>query len=76
MTYRLVKAAFAHRSALGIQCLVCGRISYHPEDIRERYCGSCHRFHEDAEEISARRGTLGNAPPSRTAGAEPGVVGE
>ncbi len=49
MSYRLVKSAFAHRSALGIQCLVCGRISYHPEDIRERYCGSCHRFHEDAD---------------------------
>lgn len=31
----------------GIQCLTCGLISYNPNDIRERYCGACHRFHDD-----------------------------
>lgn len=30
-----------------IDCLRCGMISYHPEDVRHRYCGHCHRFHHD-----------------------------
>lgn len=30
-----------------IRCLHCGRTSYNPSDVRERYCGFCHRFHED-----------------------------
>ena len=25
-------------------CLVCNRYSFHPMDIQERYCGSCHLF--------------------------------
>lgn len=29
-----------------ITCLMCGATSYHPEDIRNRYCGRCHVFHE------------------------------
>lgn len=28
-----------------ITCLVCGMTSYHPEDIRQEYCGGCHQFH-------------------------------
>lgn len=28
-----------------IRCLDCGRTSYHPVDISERYCGYCHEFH-------------------------------
>lgn len=28
-------------------CLICHRISHHPQDIRERYCGACHRFLDD-----------------------------
>jgi ribosomal protein L37E len=28
-----------------ITCPRCGSISYHPEDIRNRYCAACHRFH-------------------------------
>lgn len=27
-----------------IQCLGCGMISYNENDIRERYCGNCHKF--------------------------------
>lgn len=27
-----------------IECLRCGMISSHPEDVRYRYCGKCHRF--------------------------------
>ena len=29
-----------------VTCLLCGRTSYHPSAIAERYCGSCHVFHE------------------------------
>lgn len=25
-------------------CDVCHMVSYHPEDIRHRYCGNCHEF--------------------------------
>jgi hypothetical protein len=28
-----------------ITCLVCGRTSFHGEDVRHRYCAWCHRFH-------------------------------
>lgn len=33
-----------------IECLTCHLRSYAPEDIRRRYCGSCHKFHEPAAE--------------------------
>jgi hypothetical protein len=39
--YRLVDEGRA------IECLRCGMISYHPEDVRNLYCGYCHRFHDD-----------------------------
>jgi hypothetical protein len=41
VTYRLVDDGRA------IECLRCGMVSYHPEDVRQRYCGHCHRFHDD-----------------------------
>lgn len=28
-----------------ITCRLCSMTSYHPEDIRQRYCGHCHVFH-------------------------------
>jgi hypothetical protein len=31
-----------------IRCLLCQRVSHNPHDIRERYCGQCHMFHDDA----------------------------
>lgn len=31
-----------------ITCLACGYTSHNPNDVRERYCGHCHWFHEDA----------------------------
>jgi hypothetical protein len=31
----------------GIQCLKCFLKSYNPNDITNKYCGSCHEFHED-----------------------------
>ena len=30
-----------------IQCLICGSISYNPGDIKNRYCGHCHEFHDE-----------------------------
>ena len=32
-----------------IECLLCGRVSYNANDVRNRYCGRCHTFHERAE---------------------------
>ena len=33
-----------------IKCLVCMRVSYHPQDIDNLYCAHCHRFHTDFEQ--------------------------
>jgi hypothetical protein len=33
-------------------CPDCRRVSFHPDDIRERYCGHCHRW---MDERSAKR---------------------
>ena len=30
-----------------IFCKVCGMKSFSPADVRNRYCGNCHRFHEN-----------------------------
>ena len=30
-----------------IVCPKCGMVSHNPNDVRERYCGNCHAFHED-----------------------------
>jgi len=29
-----------------ITCPRCGRTSFNPNDIEQRYCGNCHRFHD------------------------------
>lgn len=29
-----------------ITCHVCGKTSWHPEDVRNKYCGFCHVFHD------------------------------
>lgn len=33
-----------------ITCPRCGKTSYHPKDVSEKYCGNCHEFHEDMPE--------------------------
>ena len=30
-----------------IKCLTCGMTSYSMDDVRHRYCGKCHVFHDD-----------------------------
>lgn len=32
-----------------ITCPKCGMTSYHPDDIRYRYCGNCHGYHDDLD---------------------------
>lgn len=32
-----------------IECLLCGRLSYNRNDIKYRYCGKCHKFHDDIQ---------------------------
>lgn len=29
-----------------IKCLECDKVSYHPDDVANLYCGFCHKFHE------------------------------
>jgi ribosomal protein S27AE len=29
-----------------ITCPTCGRVSHHPKDVEERYCGNCHQWHD------------------------------
>lgn len=43
-TYRLL---LVPGRPAAIKCLICNRVSYHPKDIEAKYCGFCHRFHED-----------------------------
>lgn len=32
---------------LSYTCPACGRTSYHPEDVKQRYCGACHVFGDE-----------------------------
>lgn len=41
-----------------ITCSQCGLTSYNENDIRERYCGRCHKFHKHESDYSF-------VPPSR-----------
>lgn len=45
--YDLVVVADKKKLRLAIRCHTCHRISFHPKDVTERYCGACHVFHED-----------------------------
>ena len=37
-----------------ITCPRCGRTSYNRNDVRERYCGACHEFHETMPEAQRK----------------------
>lgn len=43
--------------APSITCPKCGRTSYHPEDIRQRFCGVC-GFHESLFDAIDRLGKM------------------
>lgn len=34
-----------------ITCPLCGRTSWHIDDIKEKYCGHCHKFHDDGRHV-------------------------
>jgi hypothetical protein len=36
-----------HATVPSITCPTCRRTSYQTRDIAEKYCGFCHRFHDD-----------------------------
>jgi ribosomal protein L37E len=38
--------AFDHQSP-SITCPRCGATSYNLNDVKHRYCGACHQFHDD-----------------------------
>jgi len=40
MSYRI------EDNGTSIVCLSCNHKSYNPNDVLQRYCGHCHRFHE------------------------------
>lgn len=34
---------------VAIECFVCRRTSHHAMDVKHRYCGHCHVFHDDLD---------------------------
>jgi len=42
-TYKLKRDQVGN--PLGIKCLVCGMTSNSASDMKEKYCGNCHKFH-------------------------------
>lgn len=30
-----------------IKCRICQQVSWSPADIAQKYCGYCHRFHDE-----------------------------
>lgn len=41
------RTAAGHEQKPHITCPQCHLTSYHREDVRQRFCGNCHEFHED-----------------------------
>lgn len=37
------------RAGVSITCLSCGQTSFNPNDVQQRYCAHCHRFHDDEQ---------------------------
>lgn len=46
-------------TAPSIACPQCGKVSFNPNDVRERYCGNCSRYHDTMLQIA----TPEAAPP-------------
>lgn len=42
-TYKIIKQG----ASIGIKCLRCGLTSWLADDVQRKYCGNCHKFHED-----------------------------
>lgn len=41
-----------------ITCPRCGRESFNPNDVAERYCGACHEFHENMGRAATLRSAI------------------
>jgi protein-arginine kinase activator protein McsA len=54
-------------TAPSITCPRCGMTSYNPNDIRERYCGNCHAYHDDIAMAQREVEALVRAFPKETA---------
>ncbi len=52
------------RGHAALICLLCDQISYHTEDVTQRYCGACGTFLDEVPELYRR--------PPRAARAYPG----
>jgi hypothetical protein len=53
-----------------ITCPRCGLTSWHPDDVKHRYCGNCNMFHEDmkiAETLESMGAKIGTLPPAMAA---------
>lgn len=46
-TYEIVASKDGKQA--GIKCLDCNLTSWNYNDVREKYCGNCHEFHEQKE---------------------------
>jgi len=44
-TYEILPVEGSHTGG-AIKCLKCGMTSYNPNDVKHKYCGNCHEFHE------------------------------
>jgi protein-arginine kinase activator protein McsA len=43
---RAIDDAAAYEAEHSITCPQCGMTSHNPNDVRERYCGNCHQYHD------------------------------
>lgn len=56
-----------HEGQPFIRCLHCGMRSFHGDDIRELYCGRCHRYHRRNAELRFPLGDLLITPGAQEA---------
>lgn len=56
-TYELIEKC---GNNIGIKCLLCSKTSYHPEDLKNFYCGNCHIFHKEKCHACDGYGTHGD----------------
>jgi hypothetical protein len=50
-----------------ITCLDCGLTSWNPYDVIRRYCGVCHKFHDDKEKEASPSPNLFAESPAQDA---------
>lgn len=53
----------------GIRCWTCGQVSFNQTDIKQRYCGKCHKYHDDGTTSGAmkRQNELAHSPAPESA---------